>query len=417
MAVDISTDVCVVGGGPAGMTLALLLLRSGARVVVVERAKSFDREYRGEILQPGAMALLDELGVLKPARRRGSYELTRFQLVEHDRVLMDIDYAALPRPYDYLLSIPQRHLLEELLAACQRHAGFTYLDGCSLRELLREGSRVTGTRCAGGDRAHVIRAHVVVGADGRYSKCRQLAGIDYQRLEAFDHDVLWLRIPADQRSTRGVRVYRAGGNPVLIYDSFPDSIQIGWTLPHSGYRELAKQGFNQVKTQILRAVPLYADTIDEQLSDMRDLTLLDVFSGVAMQWSIAGLVLAGDSAHTHSPIGAQGINLAIQDAVLLHPVLIESLRTDDAGVAALSGWEAARRADIGKVFALQVRQSKAMLGGQDSRVGRLLRPAVAGLLARTPLYRKILQQIAYGSRPIRMRSDLFTTAHQSRETA
>ncbi|MGI8694476.1 MAG: FAD-dependent monooxygenase [Geodermatophilaceae bacterium] len=414
---DIDTDVCIVGGGPAGMTLALLLLHSGARVVVAERAKSFDREYRGEILQPGAMALLDELGVLEPARRRGGYELTRFRLIEHDRVLMDIDYGTLPRPYDFLLSIPQRHLLEELLAACRRYTGFTYLDGCSLRELLREGSRVTGARCAGGDREHLIRAHVVVGADGRYAKSRQLANIDYRRLDAFDHDVLWLRIPAEQRSTRDVRVYRAGGNPVLIYDSFPDSIQIGWTLPHSGYRELARQGFDEVKAQILRAVPLYSDTIDAQLRDMRDLTLLDVFSGAAMRWSADGFVLAGDSAHTHSPIGAQGINLAIQDAVLLHPVLIESLHLGDAAAETLGSWEAARRVDIDKVFALQVRQSKAMLGGNDSRVGRLLRPAVAGLLAHTPIYRKILRQIAHGSRPIRIRSDLFTADYQGRETA
>lgn len=414
---EISTDVCIVGAGPAGMTLALLLLRSGARVVVAERAKSFDREYRGEILQPGAMALLDELGVLEPARRRGGYELARFQLVEHDRVLMSIEYATLPRPYNFLLSIPQRHLLEELLAACRRHTGFTYLDGCSLRELLQEDSRVSGARCAGSHREYLIRAHVVVGADGRYSKSRQLAGIGYRRLDAFDHDVLWLRIPAPQRSTRDVRVYRADGNPVLIYDSFPDSIQIGWTLPHAGYRELARQGFDEVKAQILRAVPLYSDMIDAQLRDMRDLTLLDVFSGVARQWSTDGFVLAGDSAHTHSPIGAQGINLAIQDAVLLHPVLIESLHLGEATAQTLDSWESARRADIDKVFALQVRQSRAMLGSNDGRVGRLLRPMVARLLAHTPIYRKILRQIAYGSRPIRIRSDLAPIAFPGRETA
>ena len=55
------------------------------------------------------------------ARVRGAHELSRFQLVEHGQTLLDIDYRRLPAPCNYLLSIPQRHLLEELLDACRRH--------------------------------------------------------------------------------------------------------------------------------------------------------------------------------------------------------------------------------------------------------------------------------------------------------
>lgn len=90
------SDVCVVGAGPAGLTLALLLLKSGVRVSVVERSRSHQREFRGEILQPGAMTVLDRLGVLAGARERGCHEHDRFRLVEQDRVLLDIDYRALP---------------------------------------------------------------------------------------------------------------------------------------------------------------------------------------------------------------------------------------------------------------------------------------------------------------------------------
>ncbi|MEU9319683.1 FAD-dependent monooxygenase [Streptomyces sp. NPDC048295] len=413
---DITTDVCVVGAGPAGLTLALLMLRSGARVTVVERSRSFDREYRGEILQPGAMTLLDDLGLLAGARARGGYELGRFQLVENERLLMDIDYGTLPPPYGFLLSLPQRHLLTELFDACSGYPDFTYLDGCGLRELSGDGNAVTGIVCGQGERRRRITAPITVAADGRYSKTRRLAGIEQHRLDAFAHDILWFRVPAGDRRDRTVRVHRTDGAPVLIYDSYPDCVQIGWTLPHNGYRKIAEEGVERLRTRIARAVPAYADQVLEQVKELGDLTLLDVFSGYAEEWAADGLVLLGDSAHTHSPIGAQGINLAVQDAVLLHPVLLSALGTGDFGKAALSAWVPDRRKDIEKVFTLQARQSKAMLGG-GGRIAGAVRPLAARALAHTPLYGRILRAIAFGARPVTVRSDLFGEAEPIRREA
>ncbi|GAA3438516.1 FAD-dependent monooxygenase [Kutzneria kofuensis] len=192
------TEVCVIGAGPAGLALTLMLLRSGARVTLVERATGFDREFRGEILQPGGQAVLASLGVLDAVRTRGACRLDRFQLVDGDRTLLDIDYRRLPEPHDHLLAVPQRHLLVELLAACREHEGFEYLDGHRVSELLRDGDRYTGAVVTGqGKRA--ITAKVVVGADGRYSKTRALAGIDAGRHDAFDQDVLWFKLFAPGR--------------------------------------------------------------------------------------------------------------------------------------------------------------------------------------------------------------------------
>jgi 6-methylpretetramide 4-monooxygenase len=405
----VSSDFCIVGAGPAGLTLALLLLRSGAEVTVIEKSKSFDREYRGEILQPGAMTLLEELGVLAPARARGAYPLSRFQLVEHGRTLMNVDYRQLPGPFNFLLSIPQRNVLEALHDACQDSPGFTYLPGRSVNGLVRGDAGINGVTCGSGEQAVTVRAHCVVAADGRYSKTRRLAGVGYERLDVFDHDVLWFKIPRGDREVQDVRVFRAGGNPVLIYDSFPDGIQLGWTLPHEGYRKLSAAGFYHVKQEIMRAAPPYAVAVSAAINSLADLTLLDVFSGYATEWAVDGLVLIGDSAHTHSPIGAQGVNLAIQDAALVHPVLMASLRSGDASATALSGWVAARRSDIDKVIRLQIRQSSAMLG-QSGKVAQAIRPVVAKALSHTPVFRKILNQIAFGSRPIRIQSDLFSSA-------
>ncbi len=203
---------------------------------------------------------------------------------------------------------------------------------------------------------------------------------------------------------------------MLIYDSYPDCVQIGWTLPHNGYRRLAEEGVESLRSRIAHAVPDYAEQVLDQVKTLNDLTLLDVFSGYADRWADDGLVLVGDSAHTHSPIGAQGINLALQDAALLHPVLMDALDSGDFGESALSRWVPERRKDIDAVFTLQARQSKAMLGG-GSRLAGAVRPLAARALAHTPLYGKILRAIAFGARPITVRSDLFGEAEPLRGEA
>ncbi|MFF0149026.1 monooxygenase [Amycolatopsis sulphurea] len=399
---DIRTDFCVVGGGPAGLTLALLLARSGVRVVVVERSRSFDREYRGEILQPGGQALLAELGVLTPAREHGAHEHHRFLLEEHGKVLINGDYRRLPGPFNCLLSIPQRHLLRELLAQCHEHAGFQYLSGTKVTGLVEDGGRVRGVVC-GDDQ--VVLAHCVIGADGRYSKVRQLAGIPADRVEGFRQDVLWFKLSADGELPSEVRVFRAGGNPVLAYTSVRDRVQFGWTLPHKGYQLLAQQGLAHIKEQLRAAVPGYADRIDEEITSFRDLSLLDVFSGGARQWVRDGLLLIGDSAHTHGPIGAQGINLAIQDAVAAHPLLLESLRANDSSGAMLGRFVTGRKRDIDRMNRIQAVQGKAMLSA--GRVSSVVRPRLAMVVARTPIYRAMLRQIAFGNTGIRIRAELF----------
>lgn len=404
---DDETDFCVVGAGPAGLVLALLLLRSGARVTVLERASSFSRDYRGEILQPGGLALLDQLGVLAGARARGGYAHRRFRLVERGRPLLDIDYRRLPAPYDHLLSLPQRHLLEELLAQCRGRDGFDYRAGTRISELVREDGRVRGVVADGPDGRRTVRAHCVVGADGRFSKTRRLAGIDGQRLEAFDHDVLWFKVPLPcPADPPDVTIFRSSANPVLAYHSYPDRLQLGWTLPHRGYAAVAEHGIEHVKQQIGRAIPQYAELIDAHLHTLADLSLLDVFAGCADRWAVDGLLLIGDSAHTHSPIGAQGINLAIQDAVLAHPVLVDSLRSRDAGAARLNRFTGQRRRSVERVLKLQVLQSRAMLS--QNRVGNALRPRAARLLAHTPVYPRVLRRIAYGDRPVVLAADLLT---------
>lgn len=409
---DVETDVCVVGAGPAGLTLALLLLRSGVRVTVVERSRGSDREFRGEILQPGGMRVLDQLGVLAEAKAGGHHEHDTFALVEAGRVLMESDYRRFPPPFDCLLSVPQAQVLGALLRRCLHHGGYEHLGGTKAADLVTDAGVVRGVVCHGPDGHRVVRARVVVGADGRYSKIRGLAGIDAGRTDVFRQDVLWFKLPAHGRPPRSVRVFRQpGSSPVMAYATVPDEIQFGWTLPHGGYRDVAAHGLDHLKARLVAAIPPYAELIDREITSLRDVTLLDVFSACAPEWTRDGLVLIGDSAHAHSPIGAQGINVAIQDAVALHPVLVAALRGGDTGAAALRRFETTRRPDIDRVHRIQLMQSRAMLS--SGRVATALRPLAAKVVVRSPVYRSVRDTLAFGNTAISVANELFTAPYRN----
>ncbi len=407
------TDFCIIGAGPAGLSLALLLVRSGARVVLVERTTSFDREYRGEILQPGGALLLDQMGVLDAARKRGHYECSRFRIVSAGRTLLEADYSRLDLPYDHFLSIPQPNVLEELLETCKRYDRFVYLDGRSPNGLLVDGERVVGIRMpaddgdgnGNGNGEQTIEAQCVVAADGRHSKTRRLADIAFTKIDAFDYDVVWFKLPVQERHGPEVTVFQGDGNPIIVYDAYPDSLQLGWTFPHRSYRSMAQHGIDHIKEQICRSVPRYADLIDRFIQAPGDLTVLDVFAGFADTWAHDGLVLIGDAAHTVGPIGGQGVNLAIQDAALLHPILMSSLTGGQFDRGTLGQFEQQRRPAVEMVTGMQARQAKMLFSGaKDKDVAGQTNPPVGSA---APPVSVDASRVAFGSQRVSARTDLF----------
>ncbi|MEU9443048.1 FAD-dependent monooxygenase [Streptomyces sp. NPDC048304] len=407
---ELHTDVCVVGAGPAGLALTLMLLRSGVDVVLLERSTGLRRDFHGELLQPGGQRILGELGVLEAARARGACPLDGLQVLRDGRTLLDLDYRRLPGPYTRLLALPQRHLIQQLLRSCLDLPGFTCLEGHRLADLVRTGTRVTGAVAhRRGLHTTTVRARVVVGADGRHSRTRKLAGIEAGRSEAFDQDVVWFTLPAAGRGTGTVRVLRTARGALLVHDTHPNRLRVGWALPHRAWNQVAAGGVDGIRRELADALPDLADVIHGGLDDARDLTLLDGFAAQARQWVDDGLMLVGDSAHTHDPLGAQGISLALQDAAAAHPVLLDAVRTGDASWSRLLPYEQRRRPVAAAVHRMQRLQAKALFG-PGGPVATRLRAAVAPLAGRSPLGARTTRTIAYGTGPVAVRTDLFTAA-------
>src|SRR5437867_6036963 len=171
------TGVCIVGGGPAGMLLGLLLAKRGAEVIVLEGHPTFDREFRGEVLQPSTARLLDQIGLLEYILDQPHLTLTEGKLRVRGRVAAGFDFKTISPEYPYAIWMPQPIFLEALVKKAAPFPGFACWMGAHVSELIEEKGAVVGVKgFRHGKDPFEIRADVVVGADGRHSTVRRLGG-------------------------------------------------------------------------------------------------------------------------------------------------------------------------------------------------------------------------------------------------
>jgi 2-polyprenyl-6-methoxyphenol hydroxylase-like FAD-dependent oxidoreductase len=332
-------DVIVVGAGPAGMVLALLLSRSGVKVVVLEQATSFVREFRGEVLQPGALRIFGDLGLgERILALAGEFPSGVSVQVERKVFSFDLPSVGVLGAFGTPAIVPQQQLLEVLAGEASKRPEFALVMGCAVRELISDAGRVTGVRGhlhTGGEVE--LRAPIVVACDGRFSAIRRAAAIDLQGV-AVSFDLLWFSTPIPSGSTNRAYVRIMQGELFASFPSRSNRMQVGWLVHKGAYARLRCRPFAECVDHIARHVPNpLRDLIRTTLTGWESLALLPVVSQCARRWALPGILLIGDAAHPMSPAGGQGINVAIYDAVVSARRIVGAIRAgeslDDAAIA------------------------------------------------------------------------------------
>ena len=392
------TTCCVVGAGPAGAVLALLLARKGVAVSLLELHKDFDRDFRGDTLHPSVMEIMDEIGLAERVLELPHSKLRKLSFTTASGGGAGIDFSFLKTKYPYITVLPQVRFLEFITEEAKRYPHFQLVMGANVRELIEEGGAVRGVRYQGGDgRTHELRAALTVGADGRSSRVRRLSGMEPVK-SAPPMDVLWFRLPRRESDGAGVSGRFGRGN-ILILLERSEEWQVGYVIPKGAYQQLRAAGLEELRRGVAELAPALADRV-EHLQDWKQVAMLSVESSCLRRWYRPGLLLIGDAAHVMSPVGGVGINYAIQDAVAAANILAEPLK---AGAVSPRDLRAVERRRLLPTRIIQAFQSMM----QRRLVARALNsaePVSPPAFLRVPvLSRLVARLIAFGVWPVHVK--------------
>jgi 2-polyprenyl-6-methoxyphenol hydroxylase-like FAD-dependent oxidoreductase len=321
-------DVLVVGAGPTGLTVAVALLSRGRQVLIVDDQAEGDNTSRAAVVYPQTLEVLNPYGVAERLVSQG-IQTAKFTIRDRDRVLMPVEFDKLPSAFPYALLVSQA-VTEASLLERLKELGGKVLRPWRLTRLDQDTSGVTATFADGAR----IRAAFVVGADGAHSTVRDQARIEFSGTESGASYSL-----AD--------VHLMGGLPddeLIVYFS-PAGHLVVLPLPGGIHRIVAN----------VAAAPVQPDiTFLQQLLDTRGpqterAVIRDILWGsrfltshaVAASYHAGRVALAGDAAHVHSPLGGQGMNLGINDAVVLGSTLSQIL--EGASTSLLEAYSASQR--------------------------------------------------------------------------
>ncbi|MDQ3185948.1 MAG: FAD-dependent oxidoreductase [Pseudomonadota bacterium] len=319
----VSVRCCIAGCGPAGMMLGLLLARTGIEVLVLEKHVDFLRDFRGDTIHPSTLEVMRELGLLDALLKLPHQKAPRINGQFGDLVLTVADFTYLKTQCRFVVFMPQWDLLNLLAAEAARYPTFRLRMNAEVTGLIEEAGHIVGLQAGTPDGPLTVRSSLVVGADGRHSAVRALAGLQVEEFGA-PMDVLWFRLSRQSDDPEDPIGHFDRGR-VFVMLNRDTYWQCGFVIPKGSQRQVQERGLAALHDSLAQLAPFIANRVGE-LNDWEAVKLLTVQVDRLYRWYRPGLLCIGDAAHAMSPLGGVGINLAIQDAIAASNLLAAPLR-------------------------------------------------------------------------------------------
>lgn len=395
------TTCCIVGAGPAGAVLALLLARQGIPVVLLEEHMDFDRNFRGDTLHPSTMQVMEEIGLADKLLQLPHAELHTMSVQTDEGSFLLANFDHLKTHFPYVAMVPQVDFLQFVTEEAKQYPDFILVMGARAEKLIEEDGYVHGVQYRGQDGWHELRAVLTVGADGRFSRMRKLAGFE-PVASAQSMDVLWFRLPRKEGDAKGA-LGRLGKGHILVILNRTNAWQIGYIIPKGGYQKMRSAGMDALRRELAALLPDWADRLDT-LQEWKQISVLSVESSRLKRWYRPGLLLIGDAAHVMSPVGGVGINYAVQDAVVAANILGPSLKARQLRLSDLAKVQREREWPTRLIQGFQNFMQSHIIAGALNPDKPLIVPAWVRFLLRLPLVGDFpARLIAFGPRAVHVR--------------
>ncbi|MBC7304943.1 MAG: FAD-dependent monooxygenase, partial [Nocardia sp.] len=248
--------------------------------------------------------------------------------------------------------------------------------------LIEESGQVRGVRYRDTEGVeHDLRADLVLACDGRDSTAREAAGLR-QRMEDVPMDMWFVRIPKPVDDTGGEFLARFTNNNSAVAIDRGDYYQTGYIIEKGSDATLrATHEVQWLRDRVSELFCWSAETM-AAIGSWDDVKLLEVTVGMLDRWHVPGLLCLGDAAHTMSPVGGVGVNLAIQDAVAAARILAKPLLE-----------KSVQRADLEKVQRRRRLPASFTQRSQRGEHDMLIAPALRGTLHTAPLLLRVVDAV------------------------
>jgi 2-polyprenyl-6-methoxyphenol hydroxylase-like FAD-dependent oxidoreductase len=305
-------DCCIVGCGPAGAILGLILARAGLDVTVLEKHQDFFRDFRGDAIHPPTLGVLEELGLIDRYFELPVERDLAIKIVTNEGVLPLADFANRKAKYPYVTYVPQWDFLNLLTDEAKRYPNFRLLMQAEGVDLLTSEGAIRGVRYQTPDGLRELTATLTVAADGRRSRMRTCAGLVPKDFGAA-MDLLWFRVSRVATDPKETFVRLAPGY-VFAMVQRGSYWQVGYVVPKGTYQKLRAHEVGALRTILRHALPFLGSRVEE-LKSWDLVGFLEVQVNRLTKWHRPGFLCLGDAAHASSPVAGFGVNMAVHDAV------------------------------------------------------------------------------------------------------
>ncbi|WP_430392260.1 FAD-dependent oxidoreductase [Dyella sp. 20L07] len=297
-------SVLIAGAGPTGLAAGLFLVRRGMSVRIIDLAPQPSIYSKALAVNSRTLEVLRDTGVAERIVVEG-WAVQGASLHEHDRVVLSFDIPAALGTQNAMTVLPQART-EALLAEALQAQGVTVERGVALKSLTQDAEGVTSTLLHADGRREQAQSLLLFGADGARSTTREALGLSFGGSSLPEPWLLWdveMETPLDPQRAH------------ILFE--PDGFLFVLRLHGKLWRVIGNG-----------ADPLAALRNNSTLGSVTWQSQFHIGHRVAAQAGVGRVALGGDAAHIHSPIGARGMNLGIEDAYVYADCAAEALEGD-----------------------------------------------------------------------------------------